>query len=174
MAVLERRSLRRLGSTKELPVAAWIIAATNRDIEDLVKRGEFRSDLYYRLNVITLIMPSLRDRGNDIVLLSNYFANLTSKRYGLTFEGFSKDTLQEIKEYSWQGNVRELKNFVANGLKFEAKVGETDDLISATLLVLRISNHLAKYDDRIHERMAQNAGDDDEFGFEEPLPMGII
>jgi len=70
--------------------------------------------------------------------------------------------------------VRELKNYVANGLKFEAKVGETDDLISATLLVLRISNHLAKYDDRIHDRMAQNAGDDDEFGFEEPLPMGII
>ena len=56
-----------------------------------------------------------------------------------------------------------------NGLKFEAKVGETDDLISATLLVLRISNHLAKYDDRIHDRLAQNAGDDDEFGFEEPL-----
>ncbi len=70
--------------------------------------------------------------------------------------------------------VKELKNFVANGLKFEAKVGETDDLISATLLVLRISNHLAKYDDRIHDRLAQNAGDDDEFGFEEPLPMGII
>jgi len=112
LAVLERRSLRRLGSTKELPVAAWIIAATNRDIEDLVKRGEFRSDLYYRLNVITLIMPSLRDRGNDIVLLANYFANLTSKRYGLTFEGFSKDVLKEIKEYSWQGNVRELKHLI--------------------------------------------------------------
>ena len=112
LAVLERRSLRRLGSTKELPVAAWIIAATNRDIEALVKRGEFRSDLYYRLNVITLIIPSLRDRGNDIVLLANYFANLTSKRYGLIFEGFSKDALKEIKEYSWQGNVRELKHLI--------------------------------------------------------------
>jgi len=112
LAVLERRSLRRLGSTKELPVAAWIIAATNRDIEALVKRGEFRSDLYYRLNVITLIMPSLRDRGNDIVLLANYFANLTSKRYGLIFEGFSKDALKEIEEYSWQGNVRELKHLI--------------------------------------------------------------
>ncbi len=112
LAVLERRSLRRLGSTKELPVAAWIIAATNRDIEALVKRGEFRSDLYYRLNVITLIMPSLRDRGNDIALLANYFANLTSKRYGLIFEGFSKDALKEIEEYSWQGNVRELKHLI--------------------------------------------------------------
>jgi len=112
LAVLERRSLRRLGSTKELPVAAWIIAATNRNIEALVKRGEFRSDLYYRLNVITLIIPSLRDRDNDIVLLTNYFANLTAKRYGLTFEGFSKDALKQIKEYSWQGNVRELKHLI--------------------------------------------------------------
>ena len=112
LAVLERRSLRRLGSTKELPVAAWIIAATNRDIESLVKRGEFRSDLYYRLNVITLTIPSLRDRGNDIVLLANYYANLTSKRYGLSFEGFSNEALKEINEYSWQGNVRELKHLI--------------------------------------------------------------
>ncbi len=57
-------------------------------------------------------MPSLRDRGNDIVLLANYFANQTSKRYGLIFEGFSKDALKEIKEYSWQGNVRELKHLI--------------------------------------------------------------
>ncbi len=112
LAVLERRSLRRLGSTKELPVAAWIVAATNRDIELLVERGEFRSDLYYRLNVITLTMPSLRDRDNDVVLLANYCAKLTSKRYGLSFKGFSKKALKQIKEYSWQGNVRELKHLI--------------------------------------------------------------
>ena len=112
LAVLERRSLRRLGSTKELPVAAWIVAATNRDIELLVVSGEFRSDLYYRLNVITLTMPSLRDRDNDVVLLANYCAKLTSKRYGLSFKGFSKKALKQIKEYSWQGNVRELKHLI--------------------------------------------------------------
>ena len=112
LAVLERRSLRRIGSTKELPVAAWIIAATNRDIEVLVKNREFRSDLYYRLNVMTIKMPSLRDRDNDIVLLSNYFANLTSKRYGLSFDGFTKQALKQIEEYSWHGNVRELKHLI--------------------------------------------------------------
>ena len=69
--------------------------------------------------------------------------------------------------------IRELKNYVAQGLKFQAKLGETDDLVAATLLVLRISHHLAKYDDRIHERMAQSA-EDDESGFEEPLPLGLI
>ena len=69
--------------------------------------------------------------------------------------------------------LRELKSFVAQGLKFQAKLGETDDLVTATLLVLRISHHLAKYDDRIHERMAQNAADD-ETGFEQPLPLGLI
>ena len=112
LAVLERRSLRRIGSTKEIPVAAWIIAATNRNIESLIKSGEFRSDLYYRLNVITLTMPSLRDRGNDITLLANYYAELTSKRYGLSFGGFSKGAIQHILDYSWQGNVRELKHLI--------------------------------------------------------------
>ena len=112
LAVLERRSLRRIGSTKELPVAAWIIAATNRDIEVLVKNREFRSDLYYRLNVMTIKMPSLRDRDNDIVLLSNYFANLTSKRFGFSFDVFTKHALKQIEEYSWHGNVRELKHLI--------------------------------------------------------------
>lgn len=78
----------------------------------------------------------------------------------------------KIKIYS-NNLVRELKNFVAHGLKFQAKLGESDDLVSATLLVLRISHHLAKYDDRIYERMAQNAVDDD-ISFELPLPLGLI
>ena len=110
LAVLERRSLRRLGSTKERPIAAWIIAATNRDIQLLVESGEFRSDLYYRLNVITLTMPALRERDNDIVLLANYCASVTSKRYGLLFDGFTDEAIKLIKDYSWHGNVRELKH----------------------------------------------------------------
>ncbi|MFL2555738.1 MAG: sigma-54-dependent transcriptional regulator [Gammaproteobacteria bacterium] len=112
LAVLERRSLRRLGSTKERPIAAWIIAATNRDIQLLVESGEFRSDLYYRLNVITLTMPALRERDNDIVLLANYCASVTSKRYGLLFDGFTDEAIKLIKDYSWHGNVRELKHLI--------------------------------------------------------------
>ena len=112
LGVLERRSLRRIGSTKERPIAAWIIAATNRNIESLVKNGEFRSDLYYRLNVMAITIPALRERDNDVVMLGNYYAEATSKRYGLSFDGFSKGALRKIKEYSWYGNVRELKHLI--------------------------------------------------------------
>ncbi len=112
LGVLERRSLRRIGSTKERPIAAWIIAATNRNIESLVKNGEFRSDLYYRLNVMAITIPALRERDNDVVILGNYYAEVTSKRYGLSFDGFSKGALRQIKEYSWYGNVRELKHLI--------------------------------------------------------------
>lgn len=112
LAVLERRTLRRVGTTQERPVAAWIIAATNRDIESLSEKGEFRSDLYYRLNVMSLAMPSLRERGNDILLLANHFAAQTARRYGIQFDGFSEDAEQALIEYSWPGNVREMKHIL--------------------------------------------------------------
>lgn len=112
LAVLERRTLRRVGTTQERPVAAWIVAATNRDIESLSEQGEFRSDLYYRLNVMSLAMPPLRERGNDILLLANHFAAQTAKRYAIQFDGFSEDAEQALIEYSWPGNVREMKHIL--------------------------------------------------------------
>jgi two-component system, NtrC family, response regulator AtoC len=112
LAVLERRTLRRVGTTQERPVAAWIIAATNRDIESLAESGEFRSDLYYRLNVMSLSMPALRERGNDILLLANYFATQTAKRYGLQFDGFSDGAEELLLDYFWPGNVREMKHLL--------------------------------------------------------------
>ncbi|MGB1799465.1 MAG: sigma-54-dependent transcriptional regulator [Gammaproteobacteria bacterium] len=112
LAVLERRTLRRVGTTQERPVAAWIVAATNRDIESLSEQGEFRSDLYYRLNVMSLSMPPLRERGNDILLLANHFAGQTARRYGIQFEGFSEDAEQALIEYTWPGNVREMKHLL--------------------------------------------------------------
>ena len=81
--VLERRMVRRLGSTKERPVPARFVAATNRDLQQMVLEGRFRADLYYRLNVLSVEMPSLRQRGDDIFLLAEHFAQQTSRRYGL-------------------------------------------------------------------------------------------
>jgi DNA-binding NtrC family response regulator len=112
LAVLERRTLRRVGTTQERPVAAWIVAATNRDIESLSEKGEFRLDLYYRLNVMSLGMPPLRERGNDILLLANHFASHTARRYGLEFDGLSEDAEQALLEYFWPGNVREMKHLL--------------------------------------------------------------
>ncbi len=112
LAVLERRILRRVGATQEKPVAAWIIAATNRDLNTLAANGQFRSDLYYRLNVLTIQMPALRERGSDIVVLAEYFAAQTAKRYGLPNPTFNPDTAQCLAEYPWQGNARELKHVI--------------------------------------------------------------
>lgn len=112
LAVLERRTLRRVGTTQERPVAAWFIAATNRDIEELTKTGQFRSDLYYRLNVLNITMPPLRNRNGDIMILARHFAEQTARRYGLNDVKFTKDSEKTIINYSWPGNVREMKHYL--------------------------------------------------------------
>ncbi|MEM7026998.1 MAG: sigma-54 dependent transcriptional regulator [Pseudomonadota bacterium] len=112
LAVLERRTLRRVGTTQERPVAAWIIAATNRNLEKLSEQGEFRSDLFYRLNVMSLVMPPLRERGGDVLLLANHFAHQTARRYGIEFDGFTKEAEIALQEYDWPGNVREMKHLL--------------------------------------------------------------
>ncbi len=114
--VLERRKIRRLGSTKERAVPARIIAATNRDLHEMVSAGRFRSDLYYRLNVITLSMPPLRERGEDVLDLSLYFKALTEKRYGLAPRSFSDNAIAAIKQYTWPGNVRELRHQISRAV----------------------------------------------------------
>lgn len=110
LAVLERRSLRRVGSTRERQVPAWFVAATNRDMETMVKEGQLRSDLYYRLNVLTLNTPPLRGRGEDVLLLAEYFAGQTAGRYGLPAPEFTPGALAALRAYRWPGNVRELKH----------------------------------------------------------------
>lgn len=112
LAVLERRTLRRVGSSRERPIKAWFIAATNRPIEELVAAGEFRSDLYYRLKVLTLNIAPLRERENDAALLAKYFATLTAHKFGLPKPEFSSDALQQLTGYHWPGNVRELNHLI--------------------------------------------------------------
>ena len=104
--------MRKVGTSQERPVAAWFIAATNRDIAELVTTGEFRSDLYYRLNVLSVFMPALADRGEDIILLANHFAQQTAKRYGLSEPVLSEASKKDMMDYQWPGNVRELKHMI--------------------------------------------------------------
>jgi len=114
--VLERRMVRRVGSTRERPVAARFIAATNRDLQQMVLEGRFRPDLYYRLNVLNIVMPPLRARGEDIVMLACHFAAQTEKRYGLPSHQFSRDALELMRGYTWPGNVRELKHQISRAV----------------------------------------------------------
>ncbi len=114
--VLERRVVRRLGSTKERAVPARFIAATNRDLHEMSITGRFRQDLYYRLNVLSISMPPLRERADDAVLLARHFAAQTSRRYGLASPIFSTDATAMIQTYAWPGNVRELKHQVSRAM----------------------------------------------------------
>lgn len=118
--VLERRVVRRLGSTKERPVPARFIAATNRDLPQMVKEGQFRSDLFYRLNVLTISLPPLRERHEDTLLLARHFAAQTERRYGLPKRAFSTDAITAIQQYAWPGNVRELRHQISRAVLLSA------------------------------------------------------
>lgn len=141
--VLERRVVRRIGSTKERPVPARFISATNRDLHEMSLAGQFRQDLYYRLNVMSVHMPPLRERQDDALLLAKHFAQLTSRRYGLAKAVFSSDALQMISHYQWPGNVRELKHQVSRAMLLCQ-----DSHITAVDLALpihRVAENYAKY-----------------------------
>lgn len=114
--VLERRVVRRLGSTRERPVPARFIAATNRDLQQMVQEGTFRSDLFYRLNVLTIALPPLRERQDDVLLLARHFAAQTERRYGLPRREFSEDAIAALRAYAWPGNVRELRHQVSRAI----------------------------------------------------------
>ena len=114
--VLERRVVRRIGSTKERAVPARFVAATNRDLHEMSLQGKFRQDLYYRLNVMSIAMPPLRERAGDVMLLARHFAAQTARRYGLAMPIFTPDAINMIESYSWPGNVRELKHQVSRAV----------------------------------------------------------
>lgn len=113
LAVLERRTLRRIGSVRERPVAAWLMAASNRDLGDMSRQGGFRADLYFRLNAFSINLPPLRERGDDVVILAEHFAAQSVRQYGLnTKANFSAPALRCLREYPWPGNIRELRHVV--------------------------------------------------------------
>ncbi|MEA2763672.1 MAG: hypothetical protein QOK07_76 [Gemmatimonadaceae bacterium] len=110
LRVLQQREVIPVGATEAKPVHARVIAATNRDLEEEIKRGNFRSDLYYRLNVISIILPPLRERPNDIALLAELFLKRTGEMRGEAPRGLAPEALDAMQKYSWPGNVRELEN----------------------------------------------------------------
>jgi len=109
---LEKRTFRRVGGTIDLNVNARIVAATNRDLQELVRQHRFREDLYYRLNVIPVSLPPLRDRGDDIMILAEHFLTHFGKRLGQPVKHLSNEAEKAFLAYHWPGNVRELKNII--------------------------------------------------------------
>ncbi|HUU50760.1 MAG TPA: sigma-54 dependent transcriptional regulator [Nitrospinota bacterium] len=109
---IEEKKFRRLGSTKLIEVDTRFIVATNKDLRQLIEEEKFRADLYYRLNVVSLALPPLRERENDLLLLAEHFLKRYNKVFGKDFQGISESVKEVFLEYSWPGNIRELKNFM--------------------------------------------------------------
>jgi len=112
LRVLQEQEFERLGSTRTHQVDVRLVAATNRDLAGMVKRGEFRSDLYYRLNVFPITLPPLRARREDIPDLVQHFVEIYGRRMGKQIEHVPPETMSAFTSYEWPGNVRELQNFI--------------------------------------------------------------
>lgn len=112
LRVLQEGEIDRVGGTRTVNVDVRVLATTNRDLEDWVKQGKFRQDLYFRLNVIPLRLPPLRERGNDVLELSRFFINMYTREYELPPVTLSDDAILWLKEYNFPGNVRELQNLM--------------------------------------------------------------
>ncbi|MCK6457049.1 MAG: sigma-54 dependent transcriptional regulator [Phycisphaerae bacterium] len=107
---LEEKTFRRVGGTSDIQVDVRIIAATNRNIDQLVAERKFREDLFYRLNIVPIFLPPLRERGDDVVLIAMHYVEHFAREFRKPVTGISADGLERLREYSWPGNVRELRN----------------------------------------------------------------
>jgi two-component system response regulator PilR (NtrC family) len=120
LRVLQQRAVRPVGATQETPIDVRLLAATNRDIEQAVQRGSFRQDLYYRLNVIRLVLSPLRDRREDIPLLAERFVRRFAEEMGKEVGGFTPDALRALERHAFPGNVRELENVIERAVALAA------------------------------------------------------
>ncbi|MGH9237831.1 MAG: sigma-54-dependent transcriptional regulator [Vicinamibacterales bacterium] len=129
LRVLQEQEVERLGSARTIKVDVRVIAATNKDLEDAISRGEFREDLFFRLNVIPIVVPPLRERREDIPQLVQHFARLTSEEHNLKPKKFEAAAMDALQRYRWRGNIRELRNTVERVLIMSpAEVVRHDDL----------------------------------------------
>jgi formate hydrogenlyase transcriptional activator len=112
LRVLQEREFERLGSTRTKKVDVRIVAATHRDLEGMILKGEFRSDLYYRLNVFPISIPPLRERPEDIPLLVEHFVQEAARKLNKTIDAIPSDTMAALTDYQWPGNIRELENVI--------------------------------------------------------------
>jgi len=129
LRVLQEQEVERLGSARTIKVDVRVIAATNKDLEEAIQRGEFREDLYFRLNVIPIVVPPLRERPEDIPQLVHHFAKLMGDEHNLKAKKFEPAAMEMLQRYRWRGNIRELRNTVERVLIMSpAEIVRVDDL----------------------------------------------
>jgi transcriptional regulator with PAS, ATPase and Fis domain len=161
LRVLQERNFLRVGGTKEIPVDIRVIAATNCDLHELVEKGEFRQDLYYRLNVVTLHAPPLREHREDIPILIGHFLE-KHRQPGQTINSIDQDTLDILMSYPFPGNVRELENIVQRALALGQGTTFTPELLPAEIAETETQAPLATLEDMekayIRKVLASSAG----------------
>ncbi|MEA4849787.1 MAG: sigma 54-interacting transcriptional regulator [Clostridiaceae bacterium] len=151
LRVLEQKEIIRLGANNRIKINARVIAATNKDLDEMVSNHSFREDLYYRLNVIPIYIPPLRERGSDIKLLTNYFIDKFSRLFNKNVVSISHDFWEAINKYNWPGNVRELQNTIEYAINMMGDTGH----INNELLPEKVkrSDKSLKYDNFTIENM---------------------
>ncbi|MCX5971794.1 MAG: sigma-54 dependent transcriptional regulator [Coprothermobacterota bacterium] len=169
LRVLQDHTFMRVGGKESIQVDVRVIAATNQDIEAMVKEGRFREDLYYRLNVLTLAIPPLRARREDIHDLTLYFLAKYARDYGKPVQGISKEALQHLWSHPWPGNVRELENAVARAVaqstgtillpeEFELATPEKEEEEESSPVIVPLSVATAKLEQRLIKDALQVSG----------------
>jgi transcriptional regulator with PAS, ATPase and Fis domain len=155
LRVLQEREFERLGGGRSLPFSARVVTATNKNLEQAIKTGEFRQDLYYRLNVVSIAMPPLRERREDIPALALYFANKYAAQGERSFKGIAAKARSLLMQYSWPGNVRELENAIEHAIV----MGLTDEILPEDLpnelLEEQSSALAARYHDTLNQTKRQ-------------------
>jgi transcriptional regulator with PAS, ATPase and Fis domain len=129
LRVLEAKQIQRVGGSREIPVNTRVIAATNENLKEAIKNNTFREDLYHRLNVFQFRIPPLRERGEDIDILTDYFLKKYSREFNKNIKAVSSETREALHEYSWPGNVRELENILMRMCITAPSDTITDDLL---------------------------------------------
>ena len=132
LRVLQERSITRLGGTQPMPINARIVCATNKDLEEMVREGKFREDLFFRLNVVRIHIPPLRERKDDIPLLATWIIKKLNTNMGRHFSGLTPEAMEKLKNYDFYGNIRELENILER-----AAIFSDGDLITAENIELR-------------------------------------
>ncbi len=191
LRVLQERRVRRVGARQENPVDVRVVAATSRPVEQMMEQGSFRRDLYYRIAVVRIDLPPLRNRGDDIGLLAEWFANRAAQEMGRPPGGLSTDVYQVLKSYPWPGNVRELQNVVRRAIamtrtptagvddlpdELVAAAGRSTDPEAGGIgFFARRAEHVARFERQyLGDLLSRHAGDVSAAARESRLPRGTL
>ncbi len=152
LRVLQERKMNRLGGVQPIPINARIIAATNKNVEDMVREGTFREDLFYRINVVRIVIPPLRERKEDIPILAADIVKKLNRKMGLSIQGLSVDVLQALKEHPFYGNVRELENILERAMIFStSEILQIEDITLGGVQLHQIDNDNTFSSHQLHE-----------------------